>query len=429
MLRTTFISAATVCCFVAAHGQTRPIDLAEVLRLAGADHLAVRDAEARAALANADAARASEWWLPDLNAGIAMHHLQGSAMNGDGRFFTDVDRASFQGGLGLNAAWRFGEGPINARAQRTEAEAMRLRTEAERNTAALDAVNTYLDLIAARAERSAYAQLAQRADSIAQQLDALVRNGLGYESDLLQAQSGQLRMQAATMQAEMQEAMLQARLVAALGMDPATVLLPTDTVLAPLALPGADRTFTDRSAFLGVRPDVLSARSGLLAAQQRKRATTTGLLLPELRLATMGSYFGGVFDPLYPTWEINGWLQWRIPLSPLLGGGELQQANARIALREVQLSRTEAEATAELRAAQEQLRIAREQVRVAAESRDLAQRAYDQTAARMRLGTARPFEIVQAQEALLQAELARVRAITGYNKGQYAVVVGVGQQP
>ncbi|MFT5055299.1 MAG: outer membrane protein TolC, partial [Oceanospirillaceae bacterium] len=84
------------------------LNLNKVLELGKANNLTIKLYQAQQVLATADLTKAREWWLPDLNVGARTHWLKGSAMNGNGVFFTDVDRNNLWIGAGLDASWDFG---------------------------------------------------------------------------------------------------------------------------------------------------------------------------------------------------------------------------------------------------------------------------------------------------------------------------------
>ncbi len=68
------------------------INLESLLQTAGANNLTIEQYQNEEQLSVADLAKAREWWLPEIYAGLETHQLWGAAMNADGGFFLDVDR-------------------------------------------------------------------------------------------------------------------------------------------------------------------------------------------------------------------------------------------------------------------------------------------------------------------------------------------------
>jgi len=178
----------------------------------------------------------------------------------------------------------------------------------------------------------------------------------------------------------------------------------------------------------------------LMSLELEKKTATTGLLLPEFRINSYSSYFGGlegevspVFpadypDPqqLYPTSEANLSLMWKVPLSSLTYKGDIKQYNSEILIHQNQMEKLKASVSEEIDAAQHELRTAREQLDIALEGSQFAEEALSQSIQRQQLGTVRPFEILQAQEIFVKARLDYIHSVTSYNKSQYNLFVAKG---
>ncbi len=427
---TRSLCAATIILLnTSAHAQQheQAIDLATVLELAGARNLTVQEQRALQHAAEADLAKASEWWLPELNVGTSIHALNGTAMNSDGRFFTDVDRQNFSAGGGVQAMWDFSSGPADVKAARLRGAAQELTGKQNRNEALLVVVQAYYALATAEAEARAIERLALLADSVAMQLGVLVDLGSAYTSDLLLARSNLAQLRIRVQRSMSDRAVAAARLAALLELDPATRFTITETVIAPIELPGKDQATVLADSIQLTRPDLQAMRLELDALHTERRRTTTGLLLPQLRVGAGYSAFGDVFQPLWPTGEVNGALVWRIPLGRIFQAGDLQQANARIELQQFSLRKAVARASAEVEAARQEVQLARERLALARAGAADAEEAFAQTMERQRLGLVRPLETLQAQEAGAEMVVERIRATAEVNTAQYRLRVAMGQ--
>ncbi|WMJ75154.1 TolC family protein [Cytophagaceae bacterium ABcell3] len=417
-----------------------PVNLEYILTAGGANNLTIQEYRQRQELANADQRRAREWWLPELYAGFQGHQLGGAAMNADGRFFLDVNRRTFWSGMGLNASWDFGSGIFAAQSAQAQSQAVKHQAQAERNQALLEAVEAYYDFMTAQLNYQAYEQLYHQADTIARQVEVQVEAGMRYESELLLARSNINHMRVQMLSARRDFANHSARLKRLLNMEPEARLISVDTVLVPLELEEGEELFTDFAEARQRRPEVKEAQLRLQAVQLERKTTTTGLLLPTLSFNTWGAAFGGLFSPVqpmfsdqypetqtfYPTGAWDASLMWRIPLGRIFSGGELQQFNVGVALQETRLRQAENRVNEEVLRARENMVLSREQMEVAEEGSILAREALQQSILRQEVGTVRPFEILQAQEAYLQNRLDYIRSVSDYNKNQYRLYVAEG---
>jgi len=409
-----------------AQDKTQAVNLETVLELGGANNLTIQEFKQRQELALANLVKASEWWLPDIFAGTTIHQLWGNDMNTDGEIFESLDRQNFWGGAGLNATLDIGDGIFKARSAKLKAEASVYKTQAEKNKALLNIIETYYDFLTAQLNYKAYEQLVAESDDLASQIAIQVEAGLRFESERLLAQSNSSHMRVEMLNARTQYHNMSATLVKLLNLDPVMKLVGTETVLAPLELittQGMDVSFD--SAYQN-RPELKNMELMLQSLYEEKKTTTTGLLLPELSVNTKGSYFGDIFDNIDPTAEINGALLWKIPLGRLISGGELKQHNARIALRKIQMKQTIAQVNEEVISAREQILAAKEQIKVALEGSQLGEQALKQSIERQQFGTVRPFEILQAMEIYIKSRLDHLKAVSTYNKAQYKLLVAMG---
>ena len=405
------------------------VNLEAVLKLGGANSLTIREYKLRHELAIADFAKAKEWWLPDLYAGTSIHQLWGNAMNGNGAIFTDVNRQSFWGGLGVNASWDFGTGLFLTDAAKLNTQAVSFASEAEQNKALLLTIEAYYDFLVAQLYAKEYSQLAKQAGIIAAQIEIQVSAGLIYESELLLAQSNYNHLKVQMMSARMEQNNQAALLVQLLSLDPKTQLACVDSLLIPIELKGVEFGLDGSISIESVykkRPELKSMDLSLQALSAAKKTTTTGLLLPKFSIGGYGSYFGDVFSPVSPTSEINASLIWTVPTGRLIYSGELKQYDCRIALQENQILQAKARIGKDVLNYRAQILLAKQQLDIALAGSKLAEKAMDQCLQRQALGTVRPFEILQAQEVYIKSKLDFLTSVSVYNKAQYQLFVAEG---
>ena len=97
-----------------------PITLEKVLELSGAKNLTIQEYVQKQKLAVANVERAKEWWLPNINVGAQANQLWGAVMNGNGKFFLDVERNNLGLGLGVQANWDFAQGIYATQGSKTK---------------------------------------------------------------------------------------------------------------------------------------------------------------------------------------------------------------------------------------------------------------------------------------------------------------------
>ena len=428
--RTLLILALSFSFLVSAQETVQSIDLETCLQLGGANNLTIQEYKQKQELALAALDSAKEWWLPEVYAGIQTHQLWGNAMNGNGLFFEEVDRQSFWGGLGFNASWDFGKGIYAKQAAELKAEAAEYDSQAAQNKAILHIIETYYDFMVSQLYADAYAQLANQSDTIAAQMQVQVDAGMRYESEALLAHSNTNHLKIEQLNAKMDLISQSAKLMELLNLSPSMKLIASDSVLIPIRLTEAtvhSGNALDFSSVYEARPELMSAELSLQSLTTEKKSFTKGLLLPEFRLGSYGSYFGDVVYNLDPTSQINGSLMWKIPLGQLIYKGDKKIYDSKIALQRTSILQTKAHISAEIICFKEQINIAKMQLNIAKEATILAQEALNQCIQRQELGLVNPLEIMQAQEIYIKSKLGHLKAVATFNKASFGLKVAMGK--
>lgn len=409
---------------VTAQDNTQAINLETVLKLAGADNLVIQQYQQRYELALADRAKAREWYLPTIYGGATTHYLTGAAMNADGRFYQDVERNNLWGGLGLFAEWDISKGLYGSLAAKQKVKAAMHRSTAERNQAILQAVHTYYDLQVEQMKYVAFNKLVSQADTIVQQIRIQVEVGILFKTELLLAKSNYNHLKIAALQSKIDFEKKSALLVNLLNIEEDVVLVSADTAIVPVKMvediPDSSQDIYTK------RPEYRSLQLGLRSIQTERKMTTTGLLMPKVRLGAYGSSFGSLDSGFVPTNELNLSLLWQIPTGRLLYRGDLRQFNARVMLQENSIEQLKNQVRQEVTEAKSRLRSATEQMEIAEESLQLSAEALSQSIQRQKLGTVIPFEVFQAQEFYMKAQIDYLQAISSHNKAQYSLYIAMG---
>lgn len=416
-----------------------PITLDKVLELGGANNLTIKEYQERQNLAAADVLKAKEWWLPEVYGGVQTHLLWGAVMNGNGNFYLDVNRNNLWLGLGANINWDFAEGIYAAKAAKFENEASLYRTEAKKNQALLKSINAYYDLMTAQLNLVAYKNLVVQSDSIIQQIQVLVDVGLRYQSEVLLAKSNKNHLKVEMLNAQTSYNKASAVLLKHLNLDQHVKLVSVDSFLLPLDYTEKLNVVSD--TLYKNRPELKANAFEIQALMVKKNTFTTGLLIPELNIGTYASSFGRIngnvtptdavtypnTNQLYPTQTLNASLLWKIPLGALTFNGDKKKYNSLIRLKEIESEQIKAQINEEIASATIQLQIGKTQIEIAKEALKLSAKALNQSIERQKFGTAKPFEVFQAQQFYLQSQIDYLEAVSGYNKAQFALKVAKGE--
>jgi outer membrane protein TolC len=420
LIASLFIAASAL-----AQEQTIELNLQTVLELGKANNLTIKLYQEQQKLAAADLVKAREWWLPDLNVGARTHYLSGSAMNGDGAFFTDVNRNNLWLGLGLDASWDIGNEVFKSKSAKLLSEASQYRTAQVQNETLLASIEAYFDLLLSEVQTATYQQLILQSDTIINQLNAQVEGGLRYESELLLAKSARGQLQVNLLGAQIERTEFASQLIEQLSLTTEVELELSEQMLAPINLVKDESTDLQMEQVYEKQPILKMYDLRKKAIETERKTYGLGVLLPRIDIQVYGSMFGGYSSVLLPTGETNAAIGWNIPLS-MITGGDMKRSRSMGVISDI-----------ERQAAQQQIsamvyrtnaRVAQMNVRLemSSEAQQYATKALGQSVAREKLGTARPFEVFEAQKVYMQARMQYLKSIVDFNKEQYRLYVSLG---
>lgn len=413
------------------------ISLELALQMAGANNLTLQHYILQQELADAELNKSKEWWLPQIYGGVQTHKLMGAAMNTDGKYGLDLNRDNLWAGLGLDISWEISEGIYQKKSAKFKSEAIGYSNQAERNKTLLNIIDHYYDFLLAQLTEEAYGQLIIQADTLSKQLKIQSEAGLRYQSEYLLATSNLNHFKIKSLESSKKKSMNSANLIAELNLDPNVQLIAVDSIMIPLESLSED---IDWEMTYQRRPELSYYDLQLKAMNQEKKMVTTGLLIPDFRLNTYGSYSGDLNNPvdpldpvqfpetsqLYYTNEVNISLMWQIPIGHFIQKGDLKKYKAKISIGENQRQQFKNQVNKEILSYRSVLDISKLQLDLADESSEFAEAALSQAIQRQELGTVRPFEILQAQEIYIKAKLDRLKAVSDYNKAFYRLSVAKG---
>jgi len=173
------------------------------------------------------------------------------------------------------------------------------------------------------------------------------------------------------------------------------------------------------------RPDLKAASAQLRAAELTLNAARDERL-PSL--AVNADYGGIGTNPgqVHGTYTVSGTL--RVPIwQGGRAGGDIEQAEATVAQRRVELEDTKAQIESQVRQAFLDLDAATNQVEVALQSLDVTKQTLAQTRMRLEAGVSENVALVQSQESLASSELDYINSVFAHNVAKLSLARSLGE--
>lgn len=296
----------------------QPIDLSNVLRLAGARDLDIATARQRVCQSLADLQEARGLWLPSLFTGPTYYRLDGQVQSITGQVITTSRSSLFLGstatlansfpasppGSGypplnsLSGVLRISDAVYGARAARRVVAANRAGVGVATNNALLAAAEAYFDLQRAAGSLAIAREAAGNAELLADLTGTFSRSGEGLEADHRRALAEVRGRRRAVRVAAGQLEVASANLVRLLVLDPRVVVAPVEPAEAVIRLVPDDVPLDDLiAAGWRGRPELAQAREQVEAAVLRLKQARLRPFVPSLSVSYAGGGFGAVRIP------------------------------------------------------------------------------------------------------------------------------------
>lgn len=405
-----------------------PIDLATVLRLAGANSLEVAYVREKVHESYALAQMADEKFWPTLGAGYVFRRHEGLTQATDGTFLEVDKQQTFAGAVG-RLRWDVGDAIFSTLSASQRYEGSKSFLEATQQDIQLEAAQAYYDLVREHLRARVSEQSSGVSEKLATELNLSFQAGRTFEGDVLRArvQHASSRLQLLRSREAIKLASL--RLGSLLRLAPGIELFPAEDVPRALQLVAPD--FKDAELVeeaIGNRPEIRQALAELNARRHDKSAVTWGPLIPDLQIEAAPGRLGRVASDLENTEDYAFSLGWRIGPGGLLDPGRRDLAEARVRQAEIQLERVRQRVTDQVLAALTQARAKGEQRKLAEEAVEDAERALLLNQKRQAQNIGLPLEVLQSEEALTRVRLDLYTAMTEYNQAQLRVFAFAGRK-
>ena len=419
----------------AAADSTYQIDLATVLRLAGAQNLDVQLARNAVDEAHANYTSAVERFLPSLVPSASYLRHTGRDQRVEGPLL-DVSKHSDTAGAYLTAQIPVGDAIFTALQTHQLVAASDAGATAQERDSGLAAAQQYFDLVRAQALVGVVGDALSISQSYELQLNEAVRIGIAFKGDAIRVQTQTQRLQLDLTRARQQQRLSATRLVQTLHLEPLLELIPAERQPTPLAL--ADLSTSPKELIrtaLENRPELARSSAQISAAEQSRRGAIYGPLIPTIGGQVFAGEFNGGGDVRVNGVTANGGgprqdysvgLSWKIGPGGLFDLGRIRASGAKLSAAQLsdeklrdQISREVVDGYTQVQSLFEQLRVARLNLNSAEETLRL-------TRHRKELGVGIVLEDIQAQQELLKARSDYVAIVTQLNQEQYGLMRSVG---
>lgn len=433
-----------------ADGETYPIDLANALRLAGANNLRIRLARERVVEAQAGLDRARLVWLPSLRAGIGYNKHDGRIQATEGEIIEAGRNSLFVGGgAGLGAFPLSGAASGPARLfidfsladaafeplmARQLLQAQAAARNADVNETLQNVAVAYFDVVEAHGLLVNALVGIATSEQMVELTELFAREGRGEQSEVARATTELAAWRQAELDARRLVRARSAELARLLRLEPSLILLPLEDRVVPVELVGEELP-TDALLAQGLvsRPELAEQQALVRAALAQLDQELWRPWLPNLAVGASAGTFGGgtsaEFDNQGSRSDVDVVATWELR-NLGFGNGALRRGRA----SQTRQARLQAAAVrdrimAEIVTAASDVAAYRRQIDIAQAAIDASGEAYRLSLIRIREGEGLPIELQQAIRAHADALNAYTRAVSNYNRAQARLVRALGEPP
>lgn len=437
----------------------QPIDLVNVLRLAGARDLDIAIARRRIDQSLADLERARSLWLPSFFLGPTYYRADGQVQTITGQVI-NVNRGSlFLGGTAasvngfpapspgtgypqlnsLSSVLRISDMIYEPLANRRMVDANRAGFRAATNDALLAAAEAYLDLQTAGGRLAIAREAAGNAETLAAITASYAKNGEGTEADHRRALAEFRQRRRGIQAASGQLLVASTNLTRLLVLNPRIIVAPVEPSETILRLVPEDRPLGDFicQAFRN-RPELAQSQELVQAALVRLKQAKLRPFVPSVAVTYAGGGFGGGKDSFFGNFgargDIMASLFWEVQHLGFADRAAMRRSAADKKTAELELIKLESRIAAEVASSYETRLASAKQIDEAREALAEALESLRLNLLNMRQGAGlpratRPIEVLQPIQALAQARLDYLDSVIAYNRAQFRLERAIGRRP
>jgi outer membrane protein TolC len=430
--------------------QEYSIDLTTSLRLAEAGNPLIAEARQHVGEALAIQQGARALLLPSLNIGTNFHAHTGDLQRASGTILRlDEQSLYFGGGAGafgsstppqvpaVNIFSPLTDAIFEPLAARQQVERARFDASATANNVLLEVSELHFELLAAAADLSVRRESATQEAEVARLTRAYADAGQGREADAQRAATEYTLIVNEIRQAEEQVAVAAARLSRRLHLDQSVRLRPIapEIEMVTIVDPAVSLPDLIQTALRG-RPEYRARAAALAAAEVHHKQERYRPFLPTLWFGFSAGAFGGgsnlvgnELSHFGGRTDTDVMVFWTLQNFGLGNLALQRQRLAEAGQAAGEQSRVIAEIRSEVSAAYADVIASRQQVNLTTRQLASAEAGFREDLERIRNTVGRPIEVVNSLQLLNQARVARIRALTDYNKAEFRLFVRLGSPP
>lgn len=412
--------------------KSQSINLAAVMRLAGAKNLNIQIAEQRLVEAQASHEQALMQFFPYVSPSVTFRRHEGNTQAVSGEI-VDVNKESFGAGVNVAMQLELGETIYKAMIAKRLATAAQFAADAQRQDSVFAAVAAFFELVRAKSARGVAAESVRIADSYAGELGRAVEAGIAFKGDSFRALAQAERNRLVLRQAEEQQRIASARLAQTLHISPLIELRAEGGEPAPLRLPEYRSTVeTLVAAAMSQRPELKQNDAQLSAARKARDGAKFGPLIPSVR----GEYFhgglgGGTYEDGVKRFDESSdygvGLSWRVGPGGLFDVGRVRAGEARLQAGVLEQEKLRDEITRQVVEAHARAHSLADQIEFSQRALSAAEQSLKLARQRQQFGVGEVLENIQAEQDLTRARLEYLTAITENNRAQFSLQRAVGK--
>jgi outer membrane protein TolC len=442
--------------------ETRPIDLASALQLAGVQNPQILLARERVVEAVALRQLAAAQLLPTLNAGTNLNNHTGNLQTSAGTII-DVNRGSLYLGLGTGAVgagtvtipglvWNGNVSAVlfHGLAARQVVRQREFDSQAIRNRVLLKVAQGYLDLVLAEGRRAVATKTRAEAAEVARVTANFAKAGQGRQADADRAAAELEQRTNDVVEAEGEVATASARLCQLLGLDPSLRLEPVDGSVVPGPIVPEPIPLPELLAIaLAQRPELAERQAAIRAAFLELRSAKLLPFSPNVILGYSAGDFGGGsnlvqqgivqpngtvlqqsrFGNYGGRQDFDAVLYWSLRNLGIGNVGLIRLAQS--SLRQDELRNLEVldRIRAEVATAHAKTHVRFAQIETSERAVKRATAAFQEDIVRTKNIEWLPIELLDSLRLLARSRNAYLNAIIEYNRAHFELYVALGQPP
>lgn len=406
-----------------------PIDLVTVLKLAGAQPLELALVREKVHDAYADVIVSKERFIPNIRPEIRFFRHEGEIQETSGTFF-ETDKQFVSPRMNLNIELSPGEALFSALAARQRYRASEASLETVTQNMKLKAALEYFDLLQSQAEETIAEEALIISETLVRETESALKQGKGFKGDVLRAKAQIASGRLSLAKAKEARRISSVKLAATLRLEQQIELYAADRIITPIDLLSKEAALDELiGTAIYQRPELQEALAILEANKTEKTASVWGPAIPTFQADVGAGGLGQNLNHLKGTEEYSVSMGWTIGSGGLFFKGRREKADARYRSSEIQLAKVQQDIIQDIIVAHTQVHIRQEQIAIAKQGVMDAEESLRLNENRLKHGMGLPLEVLQAEDAFIQARRDYISAIIDYNKAQYTLFVSVGNRP